>query len=68
MTFCVYPSPEQIKAGNDVANQLYDALVTKALDGKVEIDGPYVQLINGYLKGKIDSVTAIFMAMNELYP
>ena len=64
-TFHVYPAPEQIKNGNDLASGLYDASVAKALGLPIPNHPKFQQLIDQYLAGEIDAVTAIFMAMNE---
>lgn len=64
-SFHVYPSAEQIVNGNEMAATLYDASVAKALGFTAQKNHRFQQLVDEYLEGKIDSVTAIFMAMNE---
>jgi hypothetical protein len=68
----VTPSPKLVTvtmsdAGSLFAAALYDASVSKALDGGIiDLEGlPHPDLIQDYLEGKINSVTAIYMAMER---
>ena len=58
------PTDEQIADGNDIAALLYDASCAKALGYASPPHPKYQHLISAYLSGEIDSVTAIYMAMN----
>lgn len=60
---------EMKKAGNDIASRLYDASISKALGGNLDEwldeEVPNRDIILMYLGEKIDSVTAICMAMER---
>ena len=57
----IIPTPAMIKAGNDMAAHLYDASVEHCLGKRQE----YGDLRDRYTKGEIDSVTAIYIAMEN---
>ena len=60
---------EMKKAGNEIASYLYDASISKALGGNLDewLDEGVANrdIILMYLQEKIDSVTAICMAMDR---
>lgn len=60
---------EQMKqAGNEIASYLIDATIEKVVTHAFNIkkyEDKYQQLILDYLDEKIDSVTAIYIAMNN---
>jgi len=68
------PTEEQIEVGNTIAALLMDALLSRdlgSLGGGVppHIPAKYAIIIKKYLNEDIDSVTAIYMAMeNEKIP
>ena len=63
---------EMQEAGNKLASELYDVVITKALGGPKELedclaqcDPTHVDIIRQYLNEEIDSVTAIYIAMHR---
>lgn len=60
---------EMKKAGNDIASHLYDASISRALGGNLDEwlneEVPNRDIILLYFEEKIDSVTAICMAMER---
>lgn len=61
------------ETGSKLADQLYDAHITKALENEdewekfiKECDGENLDLVTQYVAGEIDSVTAIYIAMNRV--
>jgi len=67
----ILPSEEQIKAGEDVAGEMMDAGIehgNSSLGGcrKFNIDNyKYKEIIQAYIKNEIQSVTGIWIAMQE---
>ena len=68
----VVPTEEMIKAGQNIASSITDAMISKHMNGlggsKTEREWQLsehknVDLILMYLNGEVDSVTAIYMAM-----
>lgn len=57
----VMPTPAMIKAGNDMAAKLYDASVEYCLGNLHE----YGDVRDQYVRCEIDSVTAIYIAMEN---
>jgi hypothetical protein len=57
------PTPDQIKAGNDIAALIFDAGLAKAFGDTYPTHPTYQPLIDACLAGEIDSVTAIYEAM-----
>ena len=64
-TFHVRPSVQQIANGRKLADLLFDVDVHKVLGKPLPTSHQFQQLIDEYRAGKIDGLTAIFMAMNE---
>lgn len=66
------PTEAMIKAGNDVASELMDANMQKCLGGiggckKFKLSNfKYKKIVKAHLAGEIDSVTGIWMAMEEV--
>lgn len=71
----VFPSKKTITVGNDIAAHLCDASVQKAL-GNNKLGGckpfdlhnfpeKYQDLIAAYINNEIDSITAIYIAMER---
>lgn len=71
-------TPEMIQAGNQIAADLTDASISRQMGGlggsstfeewQQKQDIPNQDLILQYLNDEIDSVTAIFMAMDRADP
>jgi hypothetical protein len=63
------PTQKQIEAGNEVAADLYDATISKALDDITEVEENtkyvYPDIVQMYLDEKIDTVTGIWLAMQR---
>lgn len=65
------PSEKMQKAGNDIAEVLFNISVHKHMVGTTELSGPvkvpknkkWKKICKAYRKNKIDSITAIYMAM-----
>ena len=61
---------DMAEAGNKIASELVNAELLKSTNGigefKNSYRGEYSDIINQYLEGKIDSVTAIYIAMSNI--
>ena len=61
---------DMAEAGNKIATELVNAELLKSTNGigefKNSYRGEYSDIINQYLEGKIDSVTAIYIAMSNI--
>ena len=59
-------TPQMHDVGVRFTSALYDASVSKALGGDMDFsEAPHPDLIQDYLDEKIDSVTAMYMAMER---
>lgn len=65
---------EMQKAGNDLADRLVNASIAKSLDGLggsqtweqwLSAEMPNRDLVPAYLEDRIDSVTALYLAMSR---
>ena len=67
----ILPSAKQVKAGNEVATEMFDASIQKSMYGmggckKFKISNfKYKAIVRAYLNEEIDSVTGIWIAMQE---
>lgn len=58
------PTAEQIRRGQQVSSEMFDASVSKSLGNRCDAtDYEFAEIVDLYLREDIDSVTGIFMAM-----
>jgi hypothetical protein len=66
------PTPEQVAAGNEIASELIGALIERQMGSlggeKPARSGKYEPIIKLYIDDKIDSVTAMYLAMQQAAP
>jgi len=67
----ILPSAKQVKAGNEVATEMFDASIQRGMKGlggckKFKASNfKYKAIVHAYVKEEIDSVTGIWIAMQE---